>query len=293
MAKKPKCPEFENHERWLVAYADMMTLLFAVFVVLYSIMRVDLVRLQQLSTSIQKAFGMSTEEDPDATGFPSGNSRKQGIFDHIKGNTNREPLTTRNRRELAAIISADTARVERAVYEQFRGTKDFPAIGGKSDDRVVIFNQDTDGIRISLLARGFFSSGGSRIDASGYRILDGIANTVRGLGRIIRIEGHTDNLPFGKPGLTNWELSSLRASAVVRYFIDKHDFPKNAIYASGFADSRPIAPNDSPSRRALNRRVDVKILYDTPGVFVGTDETAATIRDQGEEASPQLNPPKE
>lgn len=293
MSKKPKCPEFENHERWLVAYADMMTLLFALFVVLYSIMRVDLVRLQQLSSSIKAAFGMATEEDPDATGFPSGNSRTEGIFDHVRGNTPRQPLATRNRRELAAIISADTAALERRVFERFRGTKEFPAVSSKSDDRVVIFNQDEDGIRISLLARAFFMSGGIRVDKSAWPVLDGIAQAVRGLGRIVRVEGHTDSQKFDRNGMTNWELSGLRAASVVRYLIDRHDFPKNAIYAAGFADSRPLAPNDTEQHRALNRRIDIKILYDTPGVEVDSDSAAAEIRDKGEEAAPHVNPPQE
>jgi chemotaxis protein MotB len=273
MAKK-KCPEFENHERWLVAYADMMTLLFALFVVFYALLNVELKKVKTVTQSVRKAFGMEVEEMPDAEGFPSGNSRKrEDIFNQIRGNTSQRSVSTRNRRERAAIIAADTALVEKAVQESFSGTQEFPAVSGESSDRVVYFSKDPDGIRISLLARGFFGSGKPNLDSQAYKILDVIGGALRGLGRIVRVEGHSDAsnaelvIPFSvKESLriTNWELSSLRAAAVVRYFVDQVKVPRNQVYAAGFGDTRPVAPNDTPKNRSMNRRVDIKVLYEAP-----------------------------
>jgi chemotaxis protein MotB len=276
MAKKQKCPEFENHERWLVAFADMMTLLFALFVVLYSIANVEVEKLKKVSSSIQKAFGVPFEESKEEGGLPRGNSRTEGIHSKTRGNTNRDSFLVRHRREMAAIIAADIKALEKDITEKLNASK-ATVDGGKSkdDERVVFFNRDADGIRVTLLARKFFKPNEVDIDKDARKVLDGVAVAVKSMGRLVRVEGHTDNRPFLKNGMTNWELSAIRASSVTRYFIDRHGYTKDSIYASGFADSKPIAPNDSVENRAMNRRVDLKILYDTPGEYLPPLEKTA------------------
>lgn len=266
MAKKQKCPEFENHERWLVAWADMLTLLFALFVVLYSIANVEVEKLKQVKKSIQTAFGGSTTPIPDAIeSFPSGNSRVDGIFDKIKGNTRRESIYQRDRKELKAIITDDMRTIEMDITQRLSGDETFPqAADPKSDGRVVFVNRDDDGIRITLLARHFFKPSSADLSPKAYTALDAVAEAIRPLGRVMRVEGHTDARPFNFNGMTNWELSTLRASAVVRYLLDRHRYPETMLYPAGFASTRPVAPNDSPKNRSLNRRVDIKILYETP-----------------------------
>ncbi len=265
MAKKHKCPEFENHERWLVAWADMLTLLFALFVVLYSIANVEVEKLKQVKNSIAVAFGASPTPEPDAKeGFPSGNSRVEGIFDKVKGNTRRDSISRRDRKESQAIITEDMRAIELDITNRLSGNETFPKAGDpKSDGRVIFINRDPDGIRITLLARHFFKPSTAELSSLAYPSLDAVAEAVRPLGRVIRVEGHTDSLPFNFRGMTNWELSSLRASSVVRYLIDRHKFPQNMIYPAGFAATRPAAPNDNAKNRGLNRRVDIKILYET------------------------------
>jgi chemotaxis protein MotB len=137
----------------------------------------------------------------------------------------------------------------------------------------VYVNKDPDGIRVTLLARRFFQPSSTGLSGEAKAALDGVALAVKGMNRIVRIEGHTDNLPFNMNGLTNWELSAGRAATVVRYFIEQHKFDPKMIYAAGFADSRPVATNDSPENRALNRRVDIKILYDNPSENLPEDES--------------------
>lgn len=287
MAKKQKCPEFENHERWLVAFADMMTLLFALFVVLYSIANVEMSKLKKVSSSIQKAFSMDADSDSgkEIKEPPRGNSINEGIFSRIKGNTNREALMTRNRREMAAIIAADVKKIERDIEERLYGSANFPSGKAKSKldpaDRVVFVNRDADGIRITLLARKFFRPNEARLTDEARGALDGIAASVKGLGRLVRIEGHTDSLPFNMNGMTNWELSATRASAVVRHFLDRHKFPPQMIYAAGYGDTRPVATNDTPENRALNRRVDVKILYETPSESLNSEAPPAQDAAEG------------
>ncbi len=264
MAKKKKCPEFENHERWLVAWADMLTLLFALFVVLYSIANVEVEKLKKVKQSIQKAFGNS-DVPQDEEGFPSGNSRVEGIFDKVKGNSRRESPRSKDRKSVTAIIAADMRKVEADIATRLYGQETFPTSGEpRSDGRVVFVDRDAEGIRVTLLARHFFKSSSAELSPKAYPTLDGVAAAVKSLGRVMRVEGHTDSRPFRLRELTNWELSTLRASSVVRYLIRKHRYPENMLYPAGFASTRPVAPNDTPRNRSLNRRVDIKILYDKP-----------------------------
>jgi chemotaxis protein MotB len=272
MAKKQKCPEFENHERWLVAYADMMTLLFALFVVLYAIATADADKLKKVSVSIQKALGMSTEQSEGPEGTPRGNNINEGIFKKVRGNTNRDSRLTRNRREVTAIISADFKKLERELFDRLYGKKPFPEQEKAArENRVVYVNRDPDGIRVTLLARKFFRASSTGLNDEARAALDGVAGAVKSMGRVVRVEGHTDNLPFNANGMTNWELSAGRAASVVRYFVASHKFDAQMIYAAGFADTKPVAANDSPENRALNRRVDIKILYDQPSEEMPAD----------------------
>ena len=265
---KKKCPEFENHERWLVAFGDMMTLLFALFVVLYSIANVEIKKLKKVKQSIQKAFGVANVTTREEGGIPKGKARSDGIFMHEKGNTKRKSFIRRHRRELAAIIEADYKKMERRLsqVERLYGDKKFP---GKNEDkkkeRLIYVNRDPDGIRVSLLARHFFKAGQYKIDKKAWPILHQVAESVKTINRPLRVEGHTDSSHFApKNGMSNWELSASRAASVVRFFVNQHGYKKKSLYVAGFADTRPVAPNNSPQNRALNRRVDLRFLYDTP-----------------------------
>lgn len=276
MAKKKKCPEFENHERWLVAFADMMTLLFALFVVLYAIAVVNTSKVKQVSESFQAAFGIkeqTTKEDNYTNRGPVAND---GIFKFIKGNTSREQILQRIIRERAAIIAADTKALEQKIAERLYGSKQFPDSAKAPQDRVLYIARDPDGIRITLMARKFFPPNSVALDDNAKKILDGIALALKGINRTIRVEGHTDNLPFHKNGLTNLELSALRASSVARYLIQTQNVIKNNVYAAGFADTRPLAVNDTPEDRAMNRRVDIKILYDQPSDYIPPEDSLGT-----------------
>jgi chemotaxis protein MotB len=290
VAKKHKCPEFENHERWLVAWADMLTLLFALFVVLYSIANVEVEKLKQVKKSIQQAFGASTTPVPEAEeGFPSGNSRVEGIFDKVKGNTRRETMRKRDRKELAAIITEDMKAVELDITNRLSGDETFAkSAEAKSDGRVVFVNRDADGIRVTLLARHFFKPSSAELSVAAYPALDAVAQAIKPLGRVVRVEGHTDALRFNLKGMTNWELSALRASSVVRYLIDRHSYPNTMIYPAGFAATRPVAPNDTPKNRGLNRRVDLKILYETPEPLA--DPFGKSETDEGATDTPEDTP---
>lgn len=272
MPKKKKCPEFENHERWLVAFADMMTLLFALFVVLYAIAVVNTSKVKQVTESMQVAFGIKEDVPKEEGVIPKGPVSMEGIFKYIKGNTSREQILQRIIRERAAIIAAQAKVIEQKLSERLYGAKQFPESMKKPEDRIIYVARDPEGIRITLLSRILFPPGTYDLKPETKNLLRSVAEVLKGLGRVIRVEGHTDNLAFDQKGMTNWELSCLRATSVSKFLIETGFFQKGSIYPAGFADTRPIAENDNPEDRALNRRVDIKILYDSPNDYLPPDE---------------------
>lgn len=272
MPKKKKCPEFENHERWLVAFADMMTLLFALFVVLYAIAVVNTSKVKQVTESVKVAFGIKEEIPKEEGPIPRGPNSMESIFRYIKGNTSREQILQRIIRERAAIIAAQAKMLEQKLAERLYGAKQFPDSAKKPVDRIIYVARDPDGIRVTLLSRVLFPPGAYELKPEVKDLLRAVAEVLKGIGRMIRVEGHTDNLPFERNGMSNWELSCLRATSVTKYFIETGYFPKGSIYPAGFAETRPIAENDNPEDRALNRRVDLKILYDNPDDYIPPDD---------------------
>lgn len=283
MAKKKKCPEFENHERWLVAFADMMTLLFALFVVLYAIAVVNTSKVKQVTESFQAAFGIRDEIVKEEGAIRRGPVVNESIFKFVKGNTSREQILQRIVRERAVIIAADTKAIEQKIADRLYGKKQFPDSAKPPQDRIVYVARDPDGIRITLLARKFFETSSSSLNPDAKKILDGVALALKGINRTIRVEGHTDNLPFDKNGITNWELSSSRADSVTRYLISTNHVKKDNVYSAGFADTRPLAENDSPENRAMNRRVDIKILYDQPSDYLPPDDSLGSEKSHKDE----------
>jgi chemotaxis protein MotB len=136
---------------------------------------------------------------------------------------------------------------------------------GNDDEKVYVsdIRSDAVGVHVSIAASTFFDPGESLIKESSLPALEKICNVVTKLGRRILIEGHTDNIPIRTERFpSNWELSSARASTIVRYLISRHKYDPSKLAAIGYADQRPLAPNDSPEHRAKNRRIELLIVTD-------------------------------
>lgn len=263
MAKK-KCPEFENHERWLVSFADMLTLLFATFVTLYALNLDNSTSTDEeakLAGSMQEAFNTPLEDIPldrrtGQTDFG------WGVFENMKDQQIRDNQSTNDSQSgnNSALIEKElrqfTVQLEQRLYgpEKFRKTE-------PGSQRVVNVQRTQRGMKVSLMGRHFFEPGEVEISTSAKQALDAVVATLKELGRPITIEGHTDNIP-PKGSYSNWELSALRATNVLRYFVRKHGFPKSQLSVAGFADIHPIAHNGSEAGRSLNRRIEIKVHYE-------------------------------
>ncbi len=260
MGNKHKCPEFENHERWVISYADMVTLLFALFVVLYAQGNTDAKKAEQVEQSMRKSFGVPYSEHMSSAAGKGG--KGIGIFADHKGNS---PVSRRIKRYPSdhpkyIEINRSLVKLKTSIEEYFRESQSQK--GGK-ESRVVQIRPIEKGFIFSLFARSFFGAGEARLRPSAHKALDHLAGILQEIKRPIRVEGHSDpSPPRAGRFRDNWELSTARAISVTRYLVEKHGFPPTMISSSGFAHYKPIHSNSTEEGRRLNRRVDIQIIYD-------------------------------
>ncbi len=265
MAKKQRCPAFENHERWLVSYADMMTLLFAVFVVLYALKKegADEAKIQQAAVSIQESFNEVMEDIPENR--RSGPSEQGfGIFENRKGDRIRPPVMQKypSADRNMKVIQAEMQKVAEMINLRLYGQEKFRDLEkkGAGQERIVSVQREPDGFRVRLLATHFYKPGAFKVNPQAVADLNQVGKILKELGRPLTIEGHTDSIP-SRGELSNWEISSLRASYILKHFVDELNFAPASVSAAGYADTRPIASNATDETRTLNRRIEIKVHY--------------------------------
>ncbi|MDE3104564.1 MAG: OmpA family protein [Acidobacteriota bacterium] len=238
MSKK-KHPEHVNHERWLVSYADFITLLFAFFVVLFASSQSDKKKQVQMANAMQTAFDHN------------------GIFEQ---HTNRPPLAA-GTTSIQATPAAIPLPLPPSVFQQHL---EQVLAGQVAAHRIppgsVTLHDTPDGLVISLHEAGFFASGSAEVQPTSLATIDLLAKTLP--QSPLRIEGHTDNVPIHTAQFaTNWELSTARAATITRLLLnDGHMQPAN-LSAAGYAEFHPIASNLTDAGRAQNRRVDIIVLH--------------------------------
>jgi chemotaxis protein MotB len=247
-----------NHDRWLVSYADFITLLFAFFVVLYASAQVDKRKVGKLAMAIQVAFqelgvfSASTTKVPITIDEPMPFSTVQAIENAKRttelGRISSPPVDALTAASEEANLSALQAELQQALQKEIAMHS-------------VSVHRESEGLVISLREFGFFDSGSALLRPSAVPALDRIASILAIRTCRIRIEGHTDNIPIHTPQMaSNWELSTARATELVRLLIVRYNFSPDRLAAAGYAEYHPIASNASAQGRAQNRRVDLVIL---------------------------------
>jgi len=241
-----------NHERWLVSYADFVTLLFAFFVVLYASAQIDRQRAMRLSDAIDSAF------------------RQLGIFErdnHKPGNV--EPKISLPSSLNAGQDLSHWAQLGREQLGADQKKQDFNAMRTELESALadeikrneVALHMEADGLVVSLREIGFFDSGSAAIKPGAEAALGRIASILQEHACSVRIEGHTDNVPIHTSQFaSNWELSTARATGLVRTLVEQHGISADRLSAAGYAEFHPAASNDTARGRQLNRRVDLVIL---------------------------------
>ncbi len=242
--KKKKLAEHENSERWLVSYADFITLLFAFFVVMYATSTNNVEKQKQFENSMRTEMHLSgggPQKPSGSPGDPLADTLKelnQPLSDLPKNPSSKELKDFVDRKLALGALKPFKDSVTQIKHEWF-------------------------GVRVSLASSTFFDPGSYKLKLSSLNALDGFFHEFKRRDSHIIIEGHTDNIPIKSSKIeSNWELSSLRATSVVRYLIKYHDFSSGMITAAAYADTKPIVANDTEENRQKNRRIDILIISD-------------------------------
>jgi chemotaxis protein MotB len=251
VARKKRPPEHENHERWLVSYADLLTLLFAFFVVMFASSQTDKAKAKQVSESVSEALA--------GGGIASAVHEVLGGTVDEKGQGNammKGPGGTQR----AAKEPQSAEPVELLPSMQFLSKELQSEIAA---GKIKVSLQPR-GLVVSLREAAFFPSGGDAVDKASYPSLEKVAKLLQSLPNSVRLEGHTDSVPIHSARFrSNWDLSSARAIAMLGLFTEKFAIPHERMAVGGYADTVPVDTNETPEGRAKNRRVDVTILSQT------------------------------
>ncbi len=288
MSRRRKRAPHVNHERWLVSYADFLTLLFAFFVVLYASSQVDKRKVGKLAIAIQVAFQemgifqASTTEVPMDLNEPMPFSKAQTV-ENLKRNANLAQVASRPEGGLGGgSENGDLAQLQKELET---------ALSAEIDRKEISMRREPDGLVISLREVGFFESGAAQMKAASQPAFDRIANMLRARDYRLRIEGHTDNVPIHNAQFSsNWELSTSRATEIVRVLIVRDGFDAARLSAAGYAEYHPIASNRTVEGRGMNRRVDIVILgHALPAAPVAQVQTPVGV---GRAQKPSPNIPR-
>jgi chemotaxis protein MotB len=235
MARRRRPAAHVNHERWLISYADFITLLLALFVVMFASSQPDKKKAQQISHSVTEAL--------ESGGGPT------IVYEIVGGSLDR-----RNK--------GNSSRTPAAVSELTPAMKYLDeALAAEIKAGKIEVHLDVRGLVISLRQEAFFPSGADEIALSELNSIEKISTIIRNLRNPVQLEGHTDSVPIHNQRFrNNWELSAARSIAMLQVLTGPYGIPEDRFAVAGYAETRPVDTNDSIGGRSHNRRVDIVIL---------------------------------
>lgn len=252
-----------NHERWLVSYADFITLLFAFFVVLYAFAKADQRKQVEVTAAIDTAF------------------RTMGIFGDARHRAGKSATVSGTDKAVVPVnivmgeevlspaqVKDDLEKIQRDLQQR---------LSNQVAQHTVAIEMGRDGLVISLREAGFFDSGSATPHPETADTLRQIAAALNHAPYDVRVEGHTDNIPMHNAEFdSNWELSSARATRIARLFLSLNTIPPDRLSAAGYAEFHPVASNATTEGRAQNRRVDLVVLPRTRTNFAAAAPQSST-----------------
>lgn len=252
-----------SHERWLVSYADFITLLFAFFVVLFATAEVNQKKQAQFSQSVDEAFRSlgifptALRRNPGAQGASSATEIPPIPMNIVMGEDVLAP----------ARVKADLEQIGRDLQQ---------TLSNEVAKHTVSIEMGRDGLVISLREAGFFASGSATPRPETLATIRQIAGRLARTSYDLRVEGHTDDIPIHNVQFdSNWELSTARATSIARLLLGMNSIRADRLSAAGYAEFHPVAPNDSTDGRARNRRVDLVVLPRSSVNFALKQSTAS------------------
>lgn len=247
MKRKHKHEEHENHERWLVSYADFITLLFAFFTVMYALSQSDKAKYKQAAEAIQRAFLSGGGVFP-LRGSP---------FTPFEKAPDKGSMVPPSAQDVGQHSKSEGEAAER-IKEQIEGVfKQTTGLGLKAGE-IDVYRTET-GFKIRLNESVLYRAGSDKIKRDNIPFLFEMGKRLARLGSKVEVEGHVDNQE-AHGGVSNWQMSLNRATNVVQFLVQATEFPKDKISISGFGDTRPLTSNLTSEGRAKNRRIEISVL---------------------------------
>jgi chemotaxis protein MotB len=233
MARKKKAAGKDNAERWLLTYADLITLLMVFFVLLFAMSTTDAKKFQELAGSLRRAFNVNVLQGAQPVSLSNTSSGGSAVIQ---------------------LENQDFQRIQQLIQQAEQQAQINP--------QDVSAQITSEGIAVTVSGALLFYNGTNQIKPEGVALLQHIGAYIATLPNPVRVEGHTDDIPEQSAAYpTNWELSAARAVAVVRFFVEVMQVAPQRLSAVGFGQYQPIVPNDTRAHREQNRRAVIVILY--------------------------------
>jgi len=257
--EQKKCPP-TGSPAWMATFADLMSLLLVLFVLLLTFAEMDVVKYKQMSGALRDAFGISKED------------KLAGVIE-IDGQLERKVAS-----KVSQTVSMDLPQAEESPEEEPEfevDPEDTPEeqadvienelvkiIAEEAAEQGVEVEKNGNEVKIRFPSEIAFGSGSANVGQDFADLLDKLTDVIKKSEGEVLVGGHTDNIPLGGAGpyRSNWELSAARATSVVHHFLNYSDVPPGKLAVQGFGDSRPLVPNDSPEGRKRNRRVEITLV---------------------------------
>jgi chemotaxis protein MotB len=270
MARKKKHEEHVNHERWLITYADLITLLLVFFIIMYAMSKIDVSKYTVLAQSLNLQFTKGDTLIPAGKGISgqitpvSGTAETEGDGKSDQSQSSKNNVSINQEKD-------EKDKKEKELQELLQKINDY-IIEQKLQTQVSASNTER-GVAVTLNDLFLFDLGKADLKPASFPILQKLASLFPTLNSTISIEGHTDNLPLapGSPLIDNWGLSGARSLSVLRYFKNTAGLDDSKFISTGYGDTKPKAPNDSMDNRSKNRRVEIIVLRNDPAIVPSKD----------------------
>ncbi|NOV32241.1 flagellar motor protein MotD [Methylomonas sp. ZR1] len=267
MSRRRRRPlqQADNHDRWMVSYADFVTLLFAFFVVMYSISSVNKGKYETFSESLDQALFHNEKIQKEAEPI------QVGTIPTTIQPIELPNLMTAEERELSEEIMQEKRRLDEVSQEFQRALQPFV------ESQLVGIKQHDFWVELEMNSELLFASGKAELSSKAVPVLQKVAEAVRDVPNVINVEGYTDNVPISTGFYpSNWDLSSARATSVVKELV-KNNIPATRLSAVGYGEFHPIADNKDEEGRFKNRRVVLVLMSQAFARYGMTDDERAKV----------------
>jgi chemotaxis protein MotB len=249
--------EHVNHEAWVIPYADLLTLLLAMFLALWATQKQDTAQAVALANAFRSERGEQVIQGGTGVLETSGGDNAKSVIDlgmdAARSVRAEQALKALEAQQLAQTVeNSQMDSVEKQLRQEATNLGILDKLSFKREERGLVVTIVSDQV--------LFQSGEAALMPYGVDLLDVLTGPIVALRKPISIEGHTDNIPVSGKFSSNWELSTARATNVLRYLVERHGFDQNLISASGYADTKPAGSNSTAEGRSSNRRVAIVVL---------------------------------